>query len=120
MPDYKEYLTTGDLRSTHDVVVWLGFMRGLATTVTPHELVYADEACDVLIGDLQKQLRDRLERERRRACRRGALITFKSASIMMRGYKEAKALGVIYDQEIEENIEAALSDALYLRAAART
>lgn len=30
MPDYKEYLTIGDLRSTHDVVVWLGFMRGLS------------------------------------------------------------------------------------------
>lgn len=55
-PDHRPYLRAGDLRTPEDVLAWLARPR----------------CCKTLEGHVAR-LRARLDRERRQACRRGAL-----------------------------------------------
>jgi hypothetical protein len=121
-------LREGDLRTTEDVRDWL--KRALDDMTNSRSLwPEADfgprvRTCDLdmveirAVAAVYRGLDERLDRERRQACRRGALEAFTAAAKMMRAYKDAISLGVIHDM-IEQVIMEALSDALAFRAAAR-
>lgn len=95
-PDHHPYLADGDLRTAEDVLEWLARPR-----------------CCTTLGGHIARLRARLDRERRQACRRGALemwAVFRSCVFHARDSGNAEFWGVAYNY---------LQRALAFRAAAR-
>ena len=66
-PDYHYYLVGTDLRTPEDVAKWLRSLSYFTRERPWRQDI--DGACD--------ELDERLDRERRQACRRGALARFK-------------------------------------------
>ena len=94
----------------------------------PTDLVTAEDAARWLdtypwtwpVDYARAELRARLDRERRQACRRGALDRWRAFSMAVREYaRQKRDEGLICDSEAEYYIERYLSDALAFRAAAR-
>ena len=101
-PDHRPYLTDGDLRTAEDVLEWL----------TDHPETCAAQA--------SIDLAERLDRERLRACRRGALRTFRHlawyARVVRRGREALELDDPAFSSEMAwENAV----DYLAFRAAAR-
>lgn len=93
-PDHRPYLLPTDLRTAEDVARWL-------RTYHP---------CEQL-GDAVDDLRARLDRERRQACRRGALSCWRAFRFYASTWGE--------DLEATGVAPMFLVDALAFRAAAR-
>ena len=103
-PDHRPYLREGDLRTPEDVLEWL---------------LGHDEPC-VAMACLQ--LTNRLDRERRRACRRGALEAWRDFQLFLRLAAECEEYEPdFFDDATYYWHEAArlLADALAFRAEAR-
>ncbi len=118
-PDHRPYLREGDLRTPEDVLEWL------RQEVDPGWSYLAGR------GEFEFALRQRLDRERRQACRRGALRAWRRASAAMReaantrGYDRPRAMvfAVWVDRwppSLVKKMLANLAEALAFRAAART
>jgi hypothetical protein len=102
-PDHHPYLTDGDLRTAEDVLEWLARPR----------------CCTTLDGHIDR-LRARLDRERRQACRRGALRTFRHLAWYARVVRRGRDAMEFDDPEFSAELawENAV-DCLAFRAAAR-
>lgn len=136
-PDHRPYLVEGDLRTAEDVLEWMrneeAEWRAAATSDAgvPHgaSLVRFDGAAIGMLDGIAKHLESRLDRERRQACRRGALDAWRRFSREMRpnaGRYSAYATALIWGdgpsdmQAIGSYDRALLTTALAFRAAART
>lgn len=106
-PDYRPYLREGDLRTPEEVAKW---MRSLSffSRERPWRQDLAG-ACD--------ELDERLDRERRQACRRGARIAWRAAAKAVRASRECTTGDLWWATHaiISSNIYRALA----FRAAAR-
>lgn len=127
--DHHPYLAAGDLRTAEDVLAWLDAHRLdaiegralLAPSTSfgpPVRGADADAVSIRTLHVLHRDLAERLDRERRQACRRGALLAFSAAARMMRTYEHDLSLGAVNDW-LEAAITCALAEALAFRAAAR-
>lgn len=83
-PDHHPYLTDGDLRTAEDVLELVKLERARAALelrgklrVLAGEQVPYGEAFMVAMVAFERVLRLRLDRERRQACRRGALAAWR-------------------------------------------
>lgn len=103
-PDHHPYLTEGDLRTAEDVLEWLARPR----------------CCKTLGGHIAR-LRARLDRERRQACRRGALERWRRVRSLVRWAREAPIVRAIDWRwgEVGNSVWWMLRDCLAFRAAAR-
>jgi hypothetical protein len=112
--DYRPYLLETDLRTAEDVLEWL----------------YRSQRDETPVEDARLELNRRLDRERRQACRRGALRAWRRASATMRaststrGYDRPRAMvfAVWVDRwppSLVKKMLANLAEALSFRAAAR-
>lgn len=100
-PDHTPYLVEGDLRTPQDVLEWLARPR----------------CCETLEGHIWR-LRERLDRERRQACRRAALLEWRRVCELVRwcdAYRNSDAAW----HEVAPSMWRALTLALAFRAAAR-
>lgn len=125
--DHRPYLADTDLRTAEDVAAWLEehaeqWRRdAVADPSVGARSVRLDYAGLRALQGAHADLRARLDRERRQACRRGARQAFASAAELMRGYAlEQRCCGVVRDTGVEYAIEHYLSRALAFRAAARS
>jgi len=101
--EYQTYLLATDLRTPEDVLAWF--------RVQPR---YPFE------GDLVLALAERLDRERRQACRRRALERWQTFAEAVSDYaRQKRDEGLICDTGTEYYIEQYLAEALAFRAAAR-
>jgi hypothetical protein len=109
-PDRHPYLTEGDLRTAEDVLEWLD--AGLRPPDGPLRLVGA--------WKFRHDLAERLDRERRQACRRGALRTFRHLAWYARVVRRGREAWELDDPEFSAELawENAV-DCLAFRAAAR-
>lgn len=98
-PDHHPYLTEGDLRTAEDVLEWLARPR----------------CCKTLGGHIAR-LRARLDRERRQACRRGALERWQRLSRLVRWARAGRS-GWHWD-EVGDALWWTLRQYLAFRAAA--
>ena len=113
-PDPTPYAAPTDLRTAEDAAWWLRIDRTERLKAYRQDGGRGVFPCD---ADL---LYARIERERRQACRRGALDRWRAFSIDSREYaRQKRDEGLICDSEAEYYIERHLSDALAFRAAAR-
>ena len=109
-PDPTPYLLPTDLRTAEDVLAWQ------ADCV----LAWVPEHSDgrMPAGSLVQLLAARLERERRQACRRGALLDWRRVCELVRwcdAYRNSDAAW----HEVAPSLWRALTRALAFRAAAR-
>lgn len=130
-PDYRPFLRDGDLVTAEDVFQWLG------TIDDDHDIVPIRKRSDqeprtiaewcrslkparMTVEDAIPLLRERLDRERRRALRRGAKHHWTWFSCGLREYeRRVNQEGLISDSDALESLEIDLSRALAFRAAAR-
>ena len=108
--DPRPYAAPTDLRTAEDVARWLE-SRDRGSKAAGWRIVR--------LSTVVTDLRARLERERRQACRRGARMNFADAATLMRCYALNRTLGVIRDTASEDAIAHYLIRALAFRAAAR-
>ena len=102
-PDHHPYLTENDLRTPKDSADFLRAWR--------------DSHNDWLeFGDAIDMLDERIERERRQACRRGALENWRNFAQYARWCKER---GAVPKDENEVMVLRVLAKAIAFRAAAR-
>jgi len=112
-PDHTPYLAATDLRTPEDVFVWMTYLeRDIVTQ--PYRECYGH--------DLVSALRSRLDRERRQACRRGALEACRQMmSVVVNGETCSHGWDTgldMYDGGVEYASQY-LTEALAFRAAAR-
>lgn len=89
--DHTPYLLPGDLRTAEDVLAWMrneeAEWRAAATSDAgvPHgaSLVRFDGAAIGMLDGIAKHLESRLDRERRKACRRGTLEEWRRMSSLV-------------------------------------
>lgn len=121
-PDYRLFLRDGDLVTAEDVLKWLrspvgaraGAHRAWLLKNDAREWAYLDHYED------ETMLAARLDRERRRALRRGAKHHWTWFSCGIREYeRRVNQEGLISDSDALESLEIDLSRALAFRAAAR-
>ena len=111
-PDHHPYLTDADLRTPLDVALWLKarWLKSSAnrdySTWQEHQIL--EEVYDVLDA--------LLDRERRQACRRGALENWRNFAQYARWCKER---GAVPKDENEVMVLRVLAKAIAFRAAAR-
>lgn len=98
-PDHTPYLTEGDLRTAEDVLEWL---------------IDHPESC---AAQASIDLAERLDRERRQACRRGALERWERLSRLVRWARAGRS-GWRWD-EVGDALWWTLRQYLAFRAAAR-
>jgi hypothetical protein len=99
-PDHRPYLTATDLRTPEDVLAWLGACEYWFTT------------------GASLALAARLDRERRQACRRAALLEWRRVCELVRwcdAYRNSDAAW----HEVAPSLWRTLARALAFRAAAR-
>lgn len=102
-PDHHPYLTENDLRTPKDSADFLRAWR--------------DSHNDWLeFGDAIDMLDERIERERRQACRRGAMANWRKFSAIARWAKDRNA---VPKDEMEDFVHLVLALSLAFRAAAR-
>lgn len=98
-PDHRPYLVEGDLRTPEDVRDWILAWRDRAIADCKADQATAslnmrlDYACSVIANDIACDLSEELDRERRQACRRGALEAWRTISRFLSRY-ELPMLGV--------------------------
>lgn len=126
-PDPTPCAAPGDLVTAADVARWL---REWRSTATDNELIDAvdwERGYDVhdlrsahnLAQELaSRDLDERLDRERRQACRRGALAMFREA-IMWRAAERESCRGETWAAVCRERRKRRIGRALAFRAAAR-
>lgn len=98
--DHRPYLLETDLRTAEDVLEWL----------------YRSQRDEMPVEDARLELNRRLDRERRQACRRGALENWRFFSDMARWSRDR---GLIPREDNERATLKRLANALAFRAAAR-
>lgn len=76
-PDHRAYLVEGDLRTPEDVLAWLDEYRNSRQCIVRRHP-------ENVIDDAAFALEARLDRERRQACRRGALEEWRLAASYVR------------------------------------
>lgn len=123
-PDHHPYLTEGDLRTAEDVLELVKFERARAALelrgklrVLAGEQVPYGEAFMVAMVAFERVLRLRLDRERRQACRRGALERWQRLSRLVRWARAGRS-GWRWD-EVGDALWWTLRQYLAFRAAAR-
>ena len=107
-PDHRPYLTENDLRTPEDVALWLS-KRCLASD---EAFVSRGQTLDEAFWDLS----DRLDRERRQACRRAALENWRNFAQYARWCKER---GAVPKDENEAMVLRVLAKTIAYRDAAR-
>lgn len=108
-PDHTPYLAEGDLRTPEDVLEWLADRKWTTPTTK--------EPQDVTLERAGNDLFDRLDRERRQACRRGALERWQRLSRLVRWARAGRS-GWRWD-EVGDALWWTLRQYLAFRAAAR-
>ena len=111
--DPTPYAGPGDLVTAADVARWLEEMGPMMGSIAPPGVrLFAGVAAEATAGLLAHELRARLERERRQACRRGALACWREFRRWVHGwgYGWGDGDGIALD---------VLARALAFRAAAR-
>lgn len=83
-PDHRPYLASGDLRTAEDVLAWLTDRKWTTPTTK--------EPQDVTLERAANDLFDRLDRERRQACRRVALGQWHRLSGLVRWARRARTV----------------------------
>ena len=115
-PDHHPYLTAADLRTPLDVALWLK-KRWLKSSANRDYSTWQEHQ---ILEEVYDALDERLDRERRQACRRRALERWRTFSEAVRDYaRQKRDEGLIYDTETEYYIEQYLTEALAFRDAAR-
>lgn len=126
--DHHPYLVDGDLRTAEDVLELVKFERARAALelrgklrVLAGEQVPYGEAFMVAMVAFERVLRLRLDRERRQACRRGALERWRRVRSLVRWAREAPIVRAIDWRwgEVGNSVWWMLRDCLAFRAAAR-
>lgn len=130
-PDHHPYLTDGDLRTAEDVLEWIDTLRRdaiegralLAPSTSfgpPVRGADADAVMARTVHALHRDLAERLDRERRQACRRGALRTFRHLAWYARVVRRGREYWELDDPAFSSEMawEYAV-DCLAFRAAAR-
>lgn len=126
-PDHTPYLADGDLRTPQDVLEWLDTQRNMALDalrdryrVVASERRPYREVFDEITYRLVRGLAERLDRERRQACRRGALRTFRHLAWYARVVRRGREAWELDDPAFSSEMawEYAV-DCLAFRAAAR-
>ena len=131
-PDHHPYLTEGDLRTAEDALEWLDTIRRdaiegralLAPSTSFGPPVRGADADAVRVRTLHvlhRDLAERLDRERRQACRRGALERWRRVRSLVRWAREAPIVRAIDWRwgEVGNSVWWMLRDCLAFRAAAR-
>lgn len=127
-PDHHPYLTEGDLRTAEDALEWLDTIRRdaiegralLAPSTSFGPPVRGADADAVMVRTLHvlhRDLAERLDRERRQACRRGALERWQRLSRLVRWARAGRS-GWRWD-EVGDALWWTLRQYLAFRAAAR-
>lgn len=120
-PDHRPYLTATDLRTPEDVLAWLDAEAASWTEAgIEHgtELVRFDVAVSQTLATAAKYVRARLDRERRQACRRAAILEWRRVCELVRwcdAYRNSDAAW----HEVAPSLWRTLARALAFRAAAR-
>jgi phage gp16-like protein len=110
-PNHHPYLTDTDLRTAEDVLEWLRHtQRHGCEGHDPRDSEGVDLTCAI------QALRSKVDRERRQACRRGALQNWRFFSDMARWCRDR---GLIPREASERATLKRLATALSFRAAAR-
>ena len=119
--DPTPYALPTDLVTAEDVVRWLDDVAVAILSVPIDGATRAGVAiCAGVVVSTRRDLDARLDRERRQACRRGALDRWRTFSMAVREFaRQKRDEGLICDSEAEYYIERSLFDALAFRAAAR-
>lgn len=112
--DFERYLREGDLRTREDVLAWLQ-CEALMCPESPRP---TKRTAFLVLANKANELSARLDRERRRACRRGALDKWRHAADYVRAARTHRDPDGVWWAS-GHTIYFAVRECLAFRAAAR-